>query len=414
MARAESFDVVIVGGGPAGIAAACAAAESGAATAMLDDNPAPGGQIWRGRKAPSRQASRWIDRLRRTGARIFHGTTVIAAPQPGQLLAQDATGPLAVAYKELILATGARERFVPFPGWTSPRVLGAGGLQAMTKSGMSIEGKSVVVAGSGPLLMAVADALRKQRARVLAVVEQAPWSKLVPFAPHLLLDFTKLRQAVAIKTRLLRVPYLPSSWPIRAADEVDHLRVTLRTPRGLREIDCDYLACGFFLVPNLELAALLGCRLDPQVGVVVDDRQRTSVPHVFAAGEATGIGGLDKSLIEGQVAGYVAAGRPDLATSLVRARNRSHRFAAALRAAFELRDELKELPQPDTIVCRCEDVAYARLASHTSARDAKLQTRCGMGPCQGRICGPACSFLFDWPDNTPRPPLYPAPLENLA
>jgi NADPH-dependent 2,4-dienoyl-CoA reductase/sulfur reductase-like enzyme len=283
----------------------------------------------------------------------------------------------------------------------------------MTKSGMPIAGKSVVVAGSGPLLLAVGDSLRKQGAKVLAVVEQALWSRLVPFAPHLLTDFAKLRQAMGIKTRLLGVPYLTGSWPLRAEASNEHLHVTLQTPRGRRELDCDYLACGFFLVPNLELATLLGCRLDAH-GVGVDEQQRTSVPHVFAAGEATGIGGLDKSLIEGEIAGYVAAGRAELAARLDRARVRSHRFATALRRTFALREELKSLPSPDTIVCRCEDVSYGRLASHRSPRDAKLQTRCGMGPCQGRICGPACSFLFDWPDNTPRPPLYPAPLENLA
>lgn len=413
MPRVESFDIVIVGAGPAGIAAACAAAESGATTAVLDDNIAPGGQIWRGRKPPSREAARWIERLKRTSVRLIHGTTVIAVPEAGRLLAQDAAGAIEIEYRDLILATGARERFVPFPGWTLPRVLGAGGLQAMTKSGMPIAGKSVVVAGSGPLLMAVADALCKQGARILAVAEQAPWSKLVPFAPHLLVDFAKLHQAMGIKARLLRVPYLAGSWPVCAQDLSDHLGVTLQTPRGRRELDCDYLACGFFLVPNLELATLLGCRLEAQ-GVVVDDAQRTSMPRVLAAGEATGIGGLDKSLIEGEIAGFVAAGRSELAASLLHARRRSHRFATALRHAFTLRDELKELPQPDTIVCRCEDVSYARLASHASPRDAKLQTRCGMGACQGRICGPASAFLFDWPDNTPRPPLYPAPLENLA
>jgi NADPH-dependent 2,4-dienoyl-CoA reductase/sulfur reductase-like enzyme len=283
----------------------------------------------------------------------------------------------------------------------------------MTKSGMAISGKSVVVAGSGPLLMAVGDSLRKQGARVLAVAEQAPWSRLLSFTPHLLFDFAKFRQGIGIKARLLGVPYLAGSWPVGVADSGERLHVTLHTPRGRRELDCDYLACGFFLVPNLELATLLGCQLESH-GVHVDERQRPSVPHVLAAGEATGIGGLDKSLIEGEIAGYVAAGRPELAARLNRARACSHRFAAALRGAFALREELKGLPTPDTIVCRCEDVVYARLASHVSPRDAKLQTRCGMGPCQGRICGPACSFLFGWPDNTPRPPLYPAPLENLA
>jgi len=412
MIRAQSTDILVIGAGPAGIAAACAASENNRRVTLIDDNPTPGGQIWRGQSAPRSAAGKWLARLHATSCQRLYQTTVIAAPQPGVLLAEDAAGPLELRYDRLILATGARERFLPFPGWTSPCIFGAGGLQAMVKSGMPIAGKSVVIAGSGPLLLAVAATLRKQGAHILFVAEQAPRVRVASFARRLLLDWPRLSQAISLKARLLGVPYRTDCWPTQVIDDGASLRVTLNTPAGPRQIECDYLACGFFLVPNNELPALLQCPLNPQ-GVTVDEFQQTT-SNLYVAGEATGIGGLDKSLVEGQIAGHAAAGNHDSAARLFPARAKSHRFAAALRAAFELRDELRHLPQPDTLVCRCEDIPHAKLASHPSMRDAKLQTRCGMGPCQGRICGPACEFLFNWRDTSVRPPIFPTPLAHLG
>jgi NADPH-dependent 2,4-dienoyl-CoA reductase/sulfur reductase-like enzyme len=413
MIRAHSTDILVIGAGPAGIAAACAAAESGRRVTVVDDNVDPGGQIWRGAPAGRSPAAAWIARLGRTTARQLHQTTIIAAPGPAVLLAEEPSGLVELRYERLILATGARERFLPFPGWTSPRVMGAGGLQAMVKCGMPIAGKSVVVAGSGPLLLAVAAALRKQGARILFIAEQAPPARVMSFARRLLLDWGKLRQALGLKTQLLGIPYRTGCWPLAVSDHGFALRVQLQTPRGIRELDCDYIACGFFLVPNLELATLLRCQHDA-TGVTVDEWQQTSVPGVYAAGEAIGVGGLDKSLVEGEVAGYAAADDRPSARRLFSARSRSLRFAVALRATFALREELKHLAGPETLVCRCEDVSFAPLAAHATMRDAKLQTRCGMGPCQGRICGAACEFLFGWRDTSIRPPIFPTSVENLG
>jgi NAD(P)H-nitrite reductase large subunit len=186
----------------------------------------------------------------------------------------------------------------------------------------------------------------------------------------------------------------------------------VRLNRG-GEVECDYLACGFFLVPDRELPALLGCEAG-DAGVSVDAWQRTSRPEIYAAGEVTGIGGLEKSLIEGEIAGLVAAGREDAARRLFGERERAYRFAAALRRAFELRAELKRLASEETIVCRCEDVTYGRLRGFGNTRDAKLQTRCGMGPCQGRVCGAACEFLFGWRDASVRPPVLPVEVGRLS
>jgi NADPH-dependent 2,4-dienoyl-CoA reductase/sulfur reductase-like enzyme len=179
-----------------------------------------------------------------------------------------------------------------------------------------------------------------------------------------------------------------------------------------KTIACDYLACGFHLVPNSELAVLLGCRVQDEL-VKVDDYQQTSVPGIFCAGEPTGIGGLELSLAEGQIAGLAAAGRETAAGPLFAEREKLRRFARVLDRTFTLRAELRGLPLPETIVCRCEDATCSQLAQHTSWRSAKLQTRCGMGPCQARIGGPAAGFLFGWAQDSIRPPIFPTRFENL-
>jgi NADPH-dependent 2,4-dienoyl-CoA reductase/sulfur reductase-like enzyme len=177
--------------------------------------------------------------------------------------------------------------------------------------------------------------------------------------------------------------------------------------------DCDYLACGFHLVPNVELPCLLGCATANGF-VRVDEFQLTSVPDVFCAGEPTGIGGADCALVEGQIAGLAAAEACDGARSFFGQRAAWHRFRDSLNRAFALRPELRQLAAPDTIVCRCEDVRRADLHGCDSLRAAKLHTRCGMGACQGRTCGPAVQFLFGWENDSVRPPLFPVRLSSLT
>jgi NADPH-dependent 2,4-dienoyl-CoA reductase/sulfur reductase-like enzyme len=188
--------------------------------------------------------------------------------------------------------------------------------------------------------------------------------------------------------------------------------VTISRKGKLQTIPCDYLACSFHLVPNVEIALLLGCRIKNGY-VLVDDWQQTSMQNVFCAGEPTGIGGLDASLLEGQIAGYVAAGQNQLAQRLFRQRDKQRQFASVLDRTYQVRPELKELAKPKTIVCRCEDVTYGRLKQENSWREAKLYTRCGMGPCQGRVCGPAAQFLFNWNPESTRPPVFPARFESF-
>ena len=415
MANARKhFDVLVVGGGPAGLAAAVSAAEHGARVGLVDDNPALGGQIWRaGVVGHGPGAARWIQRLEATGIEILCGTRVFDSPTQNSLHAEIESGLLELNYQKLVLAAGARERFLPFPGWTIPNVMGAGALQALVKSGLPVSDKRVVVAGTGPLLLAVAAYLREHGAKIELICEQASLASLALFAVSILKLRDKITQGLSLRKELAGVRFVAGSWPVTAEGDGALTAVVVSHGQKLEKIACDFLACGFHLVPNTVLPALLGCRL--QNGFVEVDRyQQTSVGGIYCAGEPTGIGGVDLSLIEGQVAGSAAAGHAEASRSLFGERRKLQRFSQALDRAFALRSELRGIALPETIVCRCEDVTYERLKPYTSWRNAKLQSRCGMGPCQGRVCGPATEFLLGWSPDSVRPPVFPVRVENLG
>lgn len=414
MTTEKQFDVLVVGGGPAGLAAASSAAEHGVRVGLVDDNSALGGQIWRqGVASTNPEAESWIRKLRSAGVEILCGTRVFDHVAPNLLRAEMHDELLEVRYRKLVLATGARERFLPFPGWTLPNVMGAGGLQALVKSGYSIAGKKVLVAGTGPLLLAVASYLSAHDAEIAMICEQASMWSLTKFGFSLLKRRDKIAQARLLRKDLTGVPFATSSWPVSAEGDGALKAVLISRGGKVEKIACDFLACGFHLAPNTELAALLGCRLR-QGFVDVDKIQQTSMPGIFCAGEPSGIGGVELSVVEGQIAGHAAAGQEDLARSLFSSSQKLRKFAGALDRTFALRPELRELAAAETIICRCEDVTYSRLKAQTSWRAAKLQTRCGMGPCQGRVCGPQTEFLFGWSQDSIRPPIFPARVESLG
>ena len=415
VAGAREVEILVVGAGPAGLAAACVAAKAGKRVAVLDNSPWLGGQIWRGEQAHPKQATaqRWLARLKQSGARGFSQATAFAAPSPNLLLAETPGGVLEFTWQKLILATGAREMFVPFPGWTLPGVLGPGGLHAMSKAGWPVAGKRVVVAGTGPLLLAVADGLKQHGAQVSLVAEQTPLTKVLRFGLGLWRFPSKLAQGAGVKSRLLGVPYRCGCWPVKADGAGRVERVTLTDGASTWSEDCDLLACGFHLVPNVELPLLLGCELRGG-SVRVSELQETTVANVFCAGEPTGIGGAECALVEGQIAGLAAAGLAAQARALFPQAAAWHRFRDALNGTFSLRAELRAVAKPDTIVCRCEDVSRAEMESSANWRAAKLHTRCGMGACQGRTCGAAAQFLFGWENSSVRLPVFPVKVGALV
>lgn len=421
-------DVLVIGAGPAGLHAAVAASGHGASVCVVDDNIRPGGQIWRQGPGhpPSRPARRLMAALAaRSGVTLLSGARVVQAAEAQALLVELATHCHLVRYRKLIIATGARERFLPFPGWTLPGVTGAGGMQALVKGGMPVAGQRIVVAGSGPLLWAAAATARAHGAQVVAIIEQASSAAVGRLARSLFRTPAKLLQAGRLRATLWRTAYLRSACIAEAVGQGHVAQVRVRQHGRDSLIDCDRLACGYGLLPNTGLAAVLGCRLQEHgeagghagaVVIAVDAMQQTSVPGVFAAGECTGVGGIELSAVEGRIAALAAVGEAEAARRLFDARSRYRRFARSLHEAFALDPLLRALPAADTLLCRCEDVPYGAVQPYRSWRDAKLHTRCGMGPCQGKVCGAAAAFCFGWDgqsEHATRQPFVPARIGTL-
>ena len=407
----QHAEVLIIGAGPAGLGAALAAAKQGVQVVLIDDNPHAGGQIWRTgpASAPAAQGRRLLDSVQaQENIHIYAETRVVARSTGKTLLLENPRKGWLLSYDKLILCTGARELLLPFPGWTLPGVTGAGGLQALLKGGLSIAGERLLIAGSGPLLLACAASARSRGAQLLRIAEQARLSSVTSFALQLPRWPHKLLQSVTLADRHYR-----TATRIVAALGEQRLQAVRLWHKGVeQEIECDRLACGFGLIANVQLGLALGCTLANNA-IRVDAWQATSVADIYAAGECTGVGGSELAQVQGLIAGYAATGNTAAARRLWNRRKRWQGFADQLNSHFALDPSLKQLASPDTLLCRCEDVTYAQVAKHDSWRQAKLATRCGMGACQGRVCGAAATQLFGWEQCAPRPPYSPARIATL-
>ncbi|PSH23106.1 FAD/NAD(P)-binding oxidoreductase [Yersinia pseudotuberculosis] len=405
-------EVLIIGAGPAGLAAARAAGESGLQILILDDNPRPGGQIWR--DGPAVRLPALAQDYRQAIDRDSHitllcATQVVAQHGPQHILYEDAESSGTIHYQQLILCSGARELLLPFPGWTLPGVTGAGGLQAQLKSGLPLAGERVAVAGSGPLLLAVAESVTKAGGEVVLLLEQAPALRLARFTCGLWRWPIKLWQSFHLFNR----HYRTGSYVLEALGSSQLTAVKVLRRGQAVTIACDRLACGFGLVANIELAMLMGCRIANEA-IDVDEYQQTSIRNVYAAGECTGIGGSELALTEGAIAGYAATGNDAQIPALLAQRLYWQHFATVIAHAFALNPQLKSLATAETLLCRCEDVALGQIVGQRDWVAAKLASRCGMGACQGKVCATAARYLFGWPLPTPRVPLTPVRLETLA
>ncbi|MFJ2705182.1 FAD-dependent oxidoreductase [Streptomyces sp. NPDC087428] len=462
-------ELAVVGAGPAGLAAAVTAADGGLDVVLLDAADAPGGQYYRA-PAPGLGATRpealhhgWarfaalrsrFDRHREAG-RIRHlaGHQVWAVERTGAdwtlhaVTGPDSEGSATLRARRLLIATGSHERQLPFPGWTLPGVVGAAGAQAMLKSGLVLPGRRIVVAGSGPLLQAVAVSLTRAGARVPALVEAAGYVEYGRAPRVLAADPGRLREAVrhgaALARDRVRVLTHRAVTAVHGTDRVEGVTVSRldRDWRPLpgtgRRIDCDTLAVGHGLVPQLDLAVGLGCATrcgaDGAAALALDDDLRTTVPGVWAAGETGGIGGVHLALAEGELAALSLIGDAREGTrgrdayrmaALRRARRRMRAFADLMGAVHRPGPGWTEWLAADTEVCRCEEVTAGAIRTAVDdlgagdSRTVKLLTRAGMGWCQGRMCGFAvrgmagCATEAGAPDR--RPLACPVPLSVLA
>jgi D-hydroxyproline dehydrogenase subunit alpha len=419
--------VIIIGGGPAGLAAAAAALDRGASVTLLEAAARLGGQFWRhpadiATADPGLQHN-W-QTFRSLADRISSdpSATVIADAQVWaidhdqnaprvQVAIGAADGPerdmITVTGTALIIATGAHDLTLPFPGWDLPGVFTGGAAQSMAKAEHIAIGRRVLVAGAGPFLLPVATSLTSVGARVVGVYEASKPRTLaggwLPRAPWLATKGPELGGYLATLARQ-RIRYRTGWAVVRAHgnDAVDGVTIS-RIDRNWRpvagtaeylEVDTVCVSHGF--TPRLELAVAAGCALSPDRFVIIDDGQRTSVAGVFAAGETTGIGGSDTALVEGRIAGHVAAGgsvSDHELRSAVRKRRTLGRLASAIRDGHRIGRDWTSWLTDDTVICRCEEVRYGRFRATLDStrsrglRPVKLSTRAGLGPCQGRICG---------------------------
>ncbi|WP_165368236.1 FAD-dependent oxidoreductase, partial [Phytoactinopolyspora endophytica] len=310
----------------------------------------------------------------------------------------------------IVLATGAHDRTLPFPGWDLPGVFTAGAAQALAKGERVAVGERVVVAGAGPFLLPVATSLAQTGSTVVGVFEA---SRPRTLASGWLARPWRLARAAKKGAELAgylsqqvrhRIPYRTGKAVVQAHGTDRVIAVTIakldrewRPIPGTEErVPADAVCVSHEFTPRLELAVAVGCALDGDGFVAVDTEQRTSRPAVYAAGEITGIGGVELALAEGAVAGRCAAGGSPGDAALRRsskARTVYREFAQRIQAAHQVRPGWTTWLTDDTTVCRCEEVscgalrAVATATASSSLRSLKLSTRAGLGICQGRICG---------------------------
>ena len=455
----ERPHLAVIGAGPAGLAATVAAAAQGVRVTLLDAGAEAGGQFYRQPAAELRARRaralhhdwRTWERLRdglrgqvRAGA-VRHLTDHHVWFVEGRgggfavhaLLGPEQEEPVSVRADAVLLATGGYEKVLPFPGWTLPGVVTAGGAQAMLKGMLAVPGRTAVVAGTGPLLLPVATGLAAAGVEVAALVEAAGPRDFLRRFRALAAQPGKLLEGARYAVRLARhrVRTLARHTVVEAhgTERLEAVTVAALDAEGRlqpgteRRIPCDTLAVGHGMLPHTDLAQTLGCRLDG-MDVHVDDEQRTDVPGVWAAGETTGIGGSALALAEGHIAGRSAAARlqggvpdPREWAAAAKSRARLREFAAALDSVYAPPEHWTEQVTDGTVVCRCEEVTAGAVREAVTelgagdVRTAKLLTRAGMGWCQGRVCAPAVAALACCRlAPTRRPFANPVPLGVLA
>lgn len=464
----RAMDCLVIGAGPAGLAAAAAAAAAGVQTVLVDERVSPGGQFY---KQPAagfaidverldrqyRGGRALIQRAARAGVDVLSGVKVwgaAATPTGGyEVFGSDADRRWLLRPQRIVLATGAYERAVPFPGWTLPGVMSTGAAQSMLRAYQVAPGHRILVAGNGPLNVQLAAELTRAGCTVVALVELADvvsrsavpdLVRMASASPGLAVEGARFMASL----RTARVPLIARSTVIRAAGEgrVEHATVARVASNGEAEpgterpFEVDAVCLGMGFLPSGELARLLGARhhLDRRTGGYVIKRSatgRTSLHDVWAIGDGAQVQGAKVAESVGGLAGRdVAAslgrrpaGRAGVARRAARARRRHERFQRALWRVYEGPNLFAELASPETIICRCESITLGEVATALGevggAGALKRLSRVGMGRCQGRLCGPIVAELVarrtgrpagDRSGFAPQLPFRPTPVAVLA
>ncbi|MEN8754175.1 MAG: FAD-dependent oxidoreductase [Desulfobacterales bacterium] len=456
----KQFEAVVVGAGPAGMAAALELSKHEVNTAVIDEAEAPGGQIYRPIPAVFKvTATKRMTHRQRTGRRltqaflqpnekltIFAQSAVWGSFEPHSLEVLHKDRIFKLAYDKLIICEGANERFIPFPGWTLPGVMSIGGIQKLLRHQRLIPGKQILLAGSGPLLIAAAAELIQSGANMAGVLEAAKLLEGLPLLSEMFRQKGLLGESIAHAIPLLKnrklfrqrtciveahgkdrveaatICQLDDDWrPVAASEKV---------------VKTGAVGIGFGFKPGARLSRLCGCKhiFDSKKGgffPVVDAYQAADRADIYVAGDAAGIGGAALAEIQGRIAGLHAAyslGRisknrfGSLIQPLLNSKEKVARYSRKLEQIYTPRDALYQTITPETIICRCEGVTAGELWEQmgkgrldlTSLKPARL----GMGPCQSRGCESITAELLRLEGVDPhmikplglRPPLIPMPI----
>ena len=450
----DTWDVVVIGAGPAGLAAATVSAQAGLKTLLVDENPAPGGQIYRAvgqtpvtdRRVLGEDywaGARLAQAFKSSGAEAMQGATVWSLdPDLVVGVSQGGKARLLQAGR-VIVATGALERPFPIPGWTLPGVMTVGAGQTLLKASGVVPAGRTVIAGLGPLLWLYSAQVLRAGGTINAILDTTPrasWIAAAPHAPALLLSPLWRKGLALMKEVKARVPQVANVTAIAAEGEGGLRAVSFRTASGLeRRMEADTLLLHQGVVPNVNLAMAAGAKHtwnDMQCCFVpvLDDGFESSVPGIHVAGDGAGIAGAWAAEERGRLAAIAAvrAMRPDASIpddQAIRQRLARHERGRAFIDTLYRPPEAFRVPvADDTVVCRCEEVTAADIRKVVALgcegpNQMKAFLRCGMGPCQGRMCGLTATELIASERGVPaqdvgyyrlRPPVKPIALAELA
>jgi octopine oxidase subunit A len=423
-----TVDLAIVGAGPAGMGAAAVAAALGLDTVLIDEQQGPGGQIYRSIEREPREADRasplgrdylvgrrLATELRESRVDYRPGTTVWHIDPEGTLWLAAESHSDTVAARRILLATGAIERPVPIPGWTLPGVMTVGAAQILLKTADLVPEGRAVLAGQGPLLYLAALQLARAGAPPIALLETAPHANYHAAAlrlPGAIWPGRRmLWKGLGLLLRVRRIG-IPVRREVRGLRAVGRTRLESVAWEG-GEIAADHLFLHEGVIPNTQIGLALQLQHDWDEAQlcwrpVVDEWGRSNLPNIYVAGDGAGILGADAAEASGRLAaldaaavlGHIAESERDRRARRIRARlQRERAIRPFLDALYRPSPAVLVPPEDGTIACRCEEVSVGRIRRAVKLgapgpNQLKAFTRCGMGPCQGRICGPIVSAVI--------------------
>jgi NADPH-dependent 2,4-dienoyl-CoA reductase/sulfur reductase-like enzyme len=454
----ETTDLAIIGAGPAGLAAAVRARGLGLSVTVIDEQPAPGGQIWRAiearmaggaslRQGDDVAGLALVKAFRASGATYLPGRQVWQI-EPGFAVYASADGKSEkLAARAILLATGAQERPVPFPGWTLPGVMTVGAAQILLKTSGQVPDAPVLIAGTGPLILLYACQLLDAGGRIAGILDTAPRSNKLAALRHMpraLANYRDLARGLGWLRRLRAagVPVVRNVSHLTANGGDALASVHYETAAGERkDLPATLLLVHEGVIPSIHMPLALGCAYAWQEGQlcfapIVDTWGESSVAGLYVAGDGAGIGGAAAAALKGEIAAIgvaeklrqVDSTRAAAEAAPLRVRlGRALATRPMLDALYRPRSEVLT-PDDDTIVCRCEEVTAGQIRAAASVgiagpNQVKAFTRSGMGPCQGRQCGHAVSAILAQAANATmdeigfyrlRSPLKPVTLGELA